>query len=143
MDTTAFMRPGEPPQSEAASNCSNTLFFGCDRYDLFRVGRVKMKQCPSGARHRKHAQRTLDRDDIVACIKALVDLRDGSWRHRRILTTWAPSCGRSVRRADGKPVRVWPAPDERADQGTYVFRRNRHCDATGSDQRETSSCCGT
>jgi len=75
MDIYRVMRPGEPPTVEAASNLFDTLFFDGERYDLSAVGRVKMNMRLN--LEKPDTQRTLDRDDIVACIKALVDLRDG------------------------------------------------------------------
>ena len=75
MDIYRVMRPGEPPTVEAASTLFDTLFFDAERYDLSAVGRVKMNMrldldAPD-------TQRTLRKEDIVSCIKALVDLRDG------------------------------------------------------------------
>jgi len=75
MDIYRVMRPGEPPTVEAASALFDTLFFDAERYDLSAVGRVKMNMrldldVPD-------TQRTLRRGDIVACVKALVELRDG------------------------------------------------------------------
>ncbi|MDG1103398.1 MAG: DNA-directed RNA polymerase subunit beta, partial [Ascidiaceihabitans sp.] len=75
MDIYRVMRPGEPPTVEAASNLFDTLFFDSERYDLSAVGRVKMNM--RLALGKEDTQRTLDREDIVACIKALVHLRDG------------------------------------------------------------------
>ncbi|WP_417524273.1 DNA-directed RNA polymerase subunit beta, partial [Marinovum sp.] len=75
MDIYRVMRPGEPPTVEAASALFQTLFFDSERYDLSAVGRVKMNM--RLALDKPDTQRTLDREDIVACIKALVDLRDG------------------------------------------------------------------
>ncbi|MBD3665971.1 DNA-directed RNA polymerase subunit beta [Sulfitobacter aestuariivivens] len=75
MDIYRVMRPGEPPTVEAASALFDTLFFDSERYDLSAVGRVKMNMRLN--LDKEDTQRTLDRDDIVACIKALVDLRDG------------------------------------------------------------------
>jgi DNA-directed RNA polymerase subunit beta len=75
MDIYRVMRPGEPPTVEAASALFDTLFFDRDRYDLSAVGRVKMNMRLD--LDRPDTQRTLDRGDIVACIKALVELRDG------------------------------------------------------------------
>ncbi|EIE50635.1 DNA-directed RNA polymerase subunit beta [Salipiger aestuarii] len=75
MDIYRVMRPGEPPTVEAASSLFDTLFFDGERYDLSAVGRVKMNM--RLALEKPDTQRTLDRDDIVKCIKALVDLRDG------------------------------------------------------------------
>ncbi|MDO5648821.1 DNA-directed RNA polymerase subunit beta [Paracoccus sp. (in: a-proteobacteria)] len=75
MDIYRVMRPGEPPTVEAASNLFNSLFFDAERYDLSAVGRVKMNMrldldAPD-------TQRTLRHADIVACIRGLVELRDG------------------------------------------------------------------
>ncbi len=75
MDIYRVMRPGEPPTEEAASALFNTLFFDSERYDLSAVGRVKMNMRLN--LEKPDTQRTLDREDIVACVKALVDLRDG------------------------------------------------------------------
>ncbi len=75
MDIYRVMRPGEPPTVEAASNLFNTLFFDPERYDLSAVGRVKMNMRLD--LDAEDTQRTLRREDIVACIKALCDLRDG------------------------------------------------------------------
>ena len=75
MDIYRVMRPGEPPTVEAASALFDTLFFDSERYDLSAVGRVKMNM--RLALDAEDTQRTLRKEDIVACIKALVDLRDG------------------------------------------------------------------
>ena len=75
MDIYRVMRPGEPPTLEAAEAMFQSLFFDPERYDLSAVGRVKMNMrleldAPD-------TQRTLRKEDIMAVIKALVDLRDG------------------------------------------------------------------
>jgi DNA-directed RNA polymerase subunit beta len=75
MDIYRVMRPGEPPTVDAASALFDTLFFDSERYDLSAVGRVKMNMRLN--LDAEDTQRTLRREDIVACIKALVDLRDG------------------------------------------------------------------
>jgi len=75
MDIYRVMRPGEPPTVEAASNLFDTLFFDSERYDLSAVGRVKMNMRLD--LDAEDTVRTLRREDIVACIKALCDLRDG------------------------------------------------------------------
>ena len=69
------MRPGEPPTEEAADTLFEGLFFDPERYDLSAVGRVKLN-----ARlglETDDALRTLRREDILAVIKTLVDLKDG------------------------------------------------------------------
>ncbi|MEE2818938.1 MAG: DNA-directed RNA polymerase subunit beta, partial [Pseudomonadota bacterium] len=75
MDIYRVMRPGEPPTVEAASALFDTLFFDSERYDLSAVGRVKMNM--RLALDAEDTQRTLRKEDIVSCIKALVELRDG------------------------------------------------------------------
>ena len=75
LDIYRVMRPGEPPTVEAASALFDTLFFDSERYDLSAVGRVKMNM--RLALDAEDTQRTLRSEDIVACIKALVELRDG------------------------------------------------------------------
>ena len=75
MDIYRVMRPGEPPTVDAASALFDNLFFDSERYDLSAVGRVKMNM--RLALDAEDTVRTLRREDIVACVKALVDLRDG------------------------------------------------------------------
>ena len=75
LDIYRVMRPGEPPTPEAAQTLFNGIFFDSERYDLSAVGRVKMNMrldldAPD-------TMRTLRREDILAVIKTLVDLRDG------------------------------------------------------------------
>ncbi len=75
LDIYRVMRPGEPPTPEAAQNLFDSLFFDPERYDLSSVGRVKMNmrldlEC-------EDTVRTLRKEDILAVIKTLVDLRDG------------------------------------------------------------------
>jgi DNA-directed RNA polymerase subunit beta len=70
-----MMRPGEPPTKEAAENLFENLFFTQERYDLSAVGRMKFnrrvgRQDLSGAG-------VLSKEDIIAVIKVLVDIRDG------------------------------------------------------------------
>ncbi len=75
MDIYRVMRPGEPPTVEAASSLFDALFFDSERYDLSAVGRVKMNMRLDLGK--PDTQRTLDREDIISCIKALTELRDG------------------------------------------------------------------
>ena len=74
-DIYRVMRPGEPPTIDSAQNMFQSLFFDSERYDLSAVGRVKMNMrleldAPD-------TMRTLRKEDILAVIKTLVDLRDG------------------------------------------------------------------
>ncbi|MCC5960234.1 MAG: DNA-directed RNA polymerase subunit beta [Rhodobacteraceae bacterium] len=75
MDIYRVMRPGEPPTVDTASALFDQLFFDSERYDLSAVGRVKMNM-----RLQLDAPdtlRTLRPEDVVACIRGLVELRDG------------------------------------------------------------------
>ena len=74
-DIYRVMRPGEPPTLDTAEAMFKSLFFDPERYDLSAVGRVKMNMrleldAPDTVR-------VLRKDDIVAVIRTLVDLRDG------------------------------------------------------------------
>ena len=75
MDIYRVMRPGEPQTVDAASALFETLFFDSERYDLSAVGRVKMNMRLDLDAPDTH--RTLRKEDIIECIRAIVDLRDG------------------------------------------------------------------
>ena len=75
MDVYRVMRPGEPPTLEAAQALFYGLFFDPERYDLSAVGRVKMNMRLD--LKAEDTVRTLRREDIIAVISTLVDLRDG------------------------------------------------------------------
>ena len=70
-----MMRPGEPPTKEAAENLFNNLFFTAERYDLSGVGRMKFNR--RLGREDTTGSGTLDRDDIVAVLRTLIDIRNG------------------------------------------------------------------
>ncbi len=75
VDIYRVMRPGEPPTSETAETLFSQLFFDSERYDLSSVGRVKMNMRLN--LDAPDTLRTLRKDDILAILKALADLRDG------------------------------------------------------------------
>ena len=138
MDIYRVMRPGEPPTVEAASALFDQLFFDSERYDLSAVGRVKMNM--RLALDAEDTMRTLRKEDIIACIKALVELRDGKGDiddidhlgNRRV---------RSVGELMENQYRVGSVAHGARDQGADVIRRDRHGHAAGSDQRETCGGC--
>ena len=74
-DIYRVMRPGEPPTLNSAQTMFQSLFFDSERYDLSAVGRVKMNMRLELDAPDTH--RTLRKEDILAVIKTLVDLRDG------------------------------------------------------------------
>ncbi len=69
------MRPGEPPTIDTAEAMFQSLFFDSERYDLSAVGRVKMNM--RMGLDAEDTVRTLRREDILATIRELVELRDG------------------------------------------------------------------
>ncbi len=74
-DIYRVMRPGEPPTLETAETMFNSLFFDPERYDLSAVGRVKMNMRLD--LKVEDTVRVLRKDDILAVVKELVELRDG------------------------------------------------------------------
>ena len=74
-DIYRVMRPGEPPTIDTAENMFQSLFFDSERYDLSAVGRVKMNMRMD--LDAPDTTRILRREDIVAVVRALVELRDG------------------------------------------------------------------
>ena len=74
-DIYRVMRPGEPPTIDTAENMFQSLFFDAERYDLSAVGRVKMNMRMD--LDAPDTTRVLRREDIVAVVRALVELRDG------------------------------------------------------------------
>ncbi|MEF2074538.1 DNA-directed RNA polymerase subunit beta [Consotaella aegiceratis] len=74
-DIYRVMRPGEPPTIETAEAMFHSLFFDAERYDLSAVGRVKMNMRLD--LDAEDTVRVLRKEDILAVVKTLVDLRDG------------------------------------------------------------------
>ncbi|WP_100260324.1 DNA-directed RNA polymerase subunit beta [Qipengyuania seohaensis] len=69
------MRPGEPPTKETAEALFEGLFFDAERYDLSAVGRVKLNMRLD--LDAEDTVTTLRKEDILAVVKELVDLKDG------------------------------------------------------------------
>jgi DNA-directed RNA polymerase subunit beta len=70
------LRPGDPPTIETATTFFNNLFFNAERYDLSRVGRLKLNH-----KLRLHApldQGTLRREDILEVVRYLIELKNGN-----------------------------------------------------------------
>jgi len=69
------LRPGEPPTIETAASLFHNLFFNPERYDLSRVGRLKIN-------HKLGTEepldcKTLTKEDIIAIVRYLISLRNG------------------------------------------------------------------
>ena len=69
------LRPGEPPSVEAAESLFNYLFFDKDRYDLSKVGRMKINY--KFGMNVPDENTILTKDDILTTVKYLVDLNNG------------------------------------------------------------------
>jgi DNA-directed RNA polymerase subunit beta len=70
------LRPSEPPTLETAKAFFDNLFFNAERYDLSRVGRLKID-------HRLKLDAALDcrvlrKEDILETVKYLIELKDGT-----------------------------------------------------------------
>ncbi|HEY5379110.1 MAG TPA: DNA-directed RNA polymerase subunit beta, partial [Pseudolabrys sp.] len=75
IDIYRVMRPGEPPTLETAEILFKGLFFDSERYDLSAVGRVKMNSRLE--QKTEDTIRVLRKEDIIAILKVLVNLKDG------------------------------------------------------------------
>ena len=71
-----MMRPGEPPTKDAAQNLFKNLFFTEERYDLSGVGRMKFNR--RVGRDEITGPGILDREDILAVLKILINIRNGN-----------------------------------------------------------------
>ena len=69
------LRPGEPPTLETAEGLFQGLFFDQERYDLSPVGRVKMNS--RLGIEAEDTVRVLRKDDILAVVQHLVEIKDG------------------------------------------------------------------
>ena len=74
-DIYKVLRPGEAPTIEIAEEIFNNLYFNKDRYDLSEVGRVKLNSKLNLTSSIKET--VLKKEDIIAIIRFMLDLRDG------------------------------------------------------------------
>jgi DNA-directed RNA polymerase subunit beta len=72
------LRPGEPPSLEAAENLFENLFFNDERYDLSKVGRMKINY--KFGLDVPVENTILTHDDILTTVGYLVDLNNGKGR---------------------------------------------------------------
>jgi DNA-directed RNA polymerase subunit beta len=69
------LRPGDPPNLDTAAVFFSNLFFNADRYDLSKVGRLKLNY-KLGLETGLDIQ-TLRREDILAVVEYLLKLKNG------------------------------------------------------------------
>ncbi len=101
IDIYRRLRPGDPPTLDTATNLFHNLFFNPERYDLSRVGRLKLNHKlgfdpeertvfkPKGDKGPEEdvalgELQILRNDDILAAVKYLVDLKNGSDPDKRV-----------------------------------------------------------
>ena len=70
------MRPGEPATEDAVNTLFNNLFFKNDRYDLSKVGRMKLNR--RLGIESETGEHVLTNDDILNVIKLLIDIKNGN-----------------------------------------------------------------
>ena len=69
------LRPGDPPTTSNARQLLKRIFFDPRRYDLGRVGRYKIQQ--KLGLDPQNESRVLEKEDFVAAVKYLINLRRG------------------------------------------------------------------
>jgi len=74
------IRPGEPAVIDNAKNLFHQMFFDKRRYDLGLVGRYKLNKKLSVNLPVNENHVTLDKQDIVAAIRYLINLQNGTGR---------------------------------------------------------------
>ncbi|AKU91683.1 DNA-directed RNA polymerase subunit beta [Vulgatibacter incomptus] len=81
MEIYKRLRPGDPPTPETATNLFLNLFFNSERYDLSRVGRLKLNyrlhdRLPEEEREALDTP-VLTKRDVLEAVRVLVDLKNG------------------------------------------------------------------
>src|ERR1700730_10138389 len=76
LEISRRLRPGDPPTLQTATTFFNNLFFNPERYDLSKVGRLKLN-------HKLKLdvpleQGTLRREDILEVVRYLIELKNGN-----------------------------------------------------------------
>ena len=116
MEIYRRLRPGDPPTLETAQNLFNNLFFNPERYDLRKVGRLKLN-------YKFKLDESLDntvltKRDILETIRYLIDLKNGKGIDRRHRPPRQPPRARG-RRAHGEPVPHRSGPHGARDQRAH------------------------
>jgi DNA-directed RNA polymerase subunit beta len=76
MEIYRRLRPGDPPTPETATNLFVNLFFNAERYDLSKVGRLKLNY-KFGIEEPLDNQ-VLTKRDILEVVRFLIDLKNGN-----------------------------------------------------------------
>ena len=75
MEIYRRMRPGDPPTEDSSNRLFKNLFFNPERYDLSRVGRLKLNY--KFGMDEPLENSVLTKNDIMQVVKHLISLRDG------------------------------------------------------------------
>ncbi len=75
MEIYRRLRPGDPPTPETATNLFTNLFFNPERYDLSKVGRLKLNF--KFSLEEPLDSQILTKRDILEVIRYLIDLKNG------------------------------------------------------------------
>ena len=70
-----IMRPGDPPTRQASDDLFKNLFFTEGKYDLSKVGRMKLNR--KLRRESNEGPGILSEKDIINVLRMLIDLKDG------------------------------------------------------------------
>ena len=71
-----MMRPGEPPTPDSSKALFNSLFFDDSRYDLSKVGRMKLNR--RLGRDSNEGPLVLEKEDIIDVVRELINIRNGN-----------------------------------------------------------------
>ena len=117
MEIYRRLRPGDPPTLETAQTLFHNLFFNPERYDLSKVGRLKLNY---KFKTRRGARDTtvLTKRDILETVRYLIELKNGRGSDRRHRSPRQPPRARG-RRAHGEPVPHRSGPHGARDQGAH------------------------
>ena len=75
MEIYRRLRPGEPPTEDTARTLFNNLFFNPERYDLSRVGRIKLNY--KFSLDEPEETQVLTKRDILEVVRYLIELKNG------------------------------------------------------------------
>ena len=77
MEIYRRLRPGDPPTLETAKNLFHNLFFNPERYDLSKVGRLKLNYKFYGLETSRSTTRSSRKRDILETVRYLIELKNG------------------------------------------------------------------
>ena len=136
MEIYRRLRPGDPPTLETATNLFINLFFNPERYDLSKVGRLKLNY--KFGIDEPLEQAVVTKKDILEVVRYLIDLKNGKGQiddidhlgNRRV---------RAVGELLENQYRIGLVRMERAIKERMSAPGDRDADAARPDQREAGN----